>query len=288
MNTLVIDISSAAISAGVVRNSHKALPEIISCSKSMIHFEHKPSQDEMAKTFIFKVDESLSKLKKDISVEKIIISLGDELHDGSIKSNMIKLIEDKVCKHFGIKQGIDVEGFMQILSKVVHHSFPNTASILQVNMSGESTNFQFVHLGKLGSSIPIEFGLNTIIREVKQEFGLSTNSASSYLSLFSNGSLDATITHKIDDILLLSEEAFKGIWDKTEHFKIDSPYVVYLVAESPFEKVAQIMVEGILPNAVVHVLGVENKFIYEICKFPKGKPFDQKLAVLGAFSNLLI
>lgn len=161
------------------------------------------------------------------------------------------------------------QSFMEVFSKVAHRSFPHTPSVLLVDMDEDNTCFQFMHLGKLGSAVNIPFGMNSIIRNIENKFNLSPGAAHSHLSLFLDNSLDFKTTRGVDEVLTRAEREFRELWDKTEHFKVDSPHPIFLVVEPPFERVAKTLIGNIHPNTR-HALT------------------DHKRAVLEAFSNLSV
>ncbi len=274
---MVIDLSSSAVGVAVVKNSKTELPEIISSAQMSLVFEETPTESELAETLLGKVKVCLTRIKKNISVDKIVISHSGEITHQITHDHLIRYIEDEVCKYFGIKKGIHTLKFVDVLSKIVGQVFQNTPSVLLITMNGENTNLQFVHLGKHGQSLNIPFGLNNVKRMTGPN-----------LTLFVNDSLDAKTTRIINEAVSSSTKEFKDLWDKTEHFKIDSPYVVYLVSPTPFENIAKTLIESILPDTNITAFGVDNHFIKELIRLPRNEPVNHKLAILGAFSNLLV
>jgi hypothetical protein len=288
MNTLVVDINSGSVKVVLVHHKSKSLPEIFGSSKSNFYFEEKPESDVLAKSIITGLRNALGRVPKDSKIHNAFITAQNELGEGATRTEMTNRIEDEINKHFGISGEMSTGGFMHSFSKVLGQTFQNTPSSLLVNMGFESTDLSFMHFGKLGTNIRIEFGLANIARKIGKVLKIPLNLAYSNLRLFSNGLLDSKTMKKIDEVLIESEQEFKNLWDKTEHFKIDSPYSVYLVTESPFENISKVIIEGILLDSKINSLGVENKFTEEIVKFSKYEDTDQRIAILGAFSNLLV
>ncbi|MES2214114.1 MAG: hypothetical protein V4465_01860 [Patescibacteria group bacterium] len=200
------------------------------------------------------------------------------------KSSLIKRIENEIIKFFFVKEGVAIESFMAAYFKVFTHAFHDLHSALFVSMTSEITDVLFLKKGQSISTITLSFGTSGILDAIMAEMKAPYELAHSYLALYAENLLAGDVKDRIALIVEATALQLGAQWHGTKSVVDDSdqPYPVYVVGAYGFENVAKTMLERILPNHNVILVGKDNSFTEKIISLESNVRSDEKLTLLSA------
>lgn len=204
--------------------------------------------------------------------------------------NLLHKIEGKLLKVVGLKRGLAVQSFVYAFYKVVTNSFQNLHSALFINVAPEITDLLFLRHGYSALSVSLPIGPAVIARAVAKEFNLSPELANSYLSLYVSNCFNQETNQKIETVFNQVKNDWKNIWHSMGESIPEGrevPYSVFLVVPTGFEKVMKLILESLLSDRNVILVGETNAFTKELVKAAPEVLGDEKLLILSSFANLL-
>lgn len=204
--------------------------------------------------------------------------------------NLLKKIEALILKTVGIKRGVIIQSFMYAFYKVVSHSFQNLHSALLINVAPEITELLFIRHGYSALSVSLPIGPAILARSVAKDFGIPIELANSYLSLYVSNSFAEPTAKKIEGTLAKVKEEWKNLWHEMGEGipeGKDVPYSVFLIVPIGYERLMKMILENLLSDRNIILLGETNTFTKELVKAEPDLLRDEKILVLSSFSNLL-
>jgi hypothetical protein len=165
------------------------------------------------------------------------------------QKKLMKRIEDEIIRAFGIKEGMSIENFTVVFSKVLDHAFDNIDPALFVDMTGHMTDVLSLRRGNFHSHHSVPIGTMKL-----HEKELEWNSFWKCLSK------DHPEEFSAGNIFLVSEDYEKGL--------------------SSLRK--------LLPKARIIPFGTDNGFMQEMISLHPGAVPNERLAIILTFSNLFL
>jgi hypothetical protein len=162
---------------------------------------------------------------------------------------LLKRIEDEILRVFGIKEGVSVENFTVMFSRVMDHAFDNIDPALFVDMTGHTTDILALKKGAYHGHHTVPIG-TLKLKDRDLEWNKFWN------SLSETNAPDISRGH------------------------------VFLVADDYGLSLPSL--KKLLPNARIIPFHADNGFIDEMAMITGNKRSSEKLAIILAFSNLFL
>jgi hypothetical protein len=166
---------------------------------------------------------------------------------GATEAKLLKRIEDEVLRTFGLKEGIGVQSFSVVFSKVLEHAFEDLDPALFVDISGHTTDVLSMNKGKYEGYHSAPIG-----------------------------------TFKLKE----RELEWNTFWNNffEHHPEEFSNSNVFLVADD--YELSKPALELIIPHAHILPFDTDNEFIKEMIQKHSHQAQNERLIILATFTNL--
>ena len=245
---------------------------------------------EESKTFDSKITNvTLNGYESNMAVPQKTTDLEIQFMMYACQESLINKIETEITNLIGVRNGLILENFMFVFMKVFTKTFHNMHSVLLVNMSNEALDLLLVKDAYPLVSISLPFGPAYIARTIQKELGVSLEVAYSYIDLFTDGVLNLETSFKIDNILKKIKTEWSDTWIKvTSEIPKDKviPYKIFLISSAQNETIIKTLLSGAFNNHKVEQIEKNSELVKFIAKYTSRAKVDERISILGAYSNL--
>jgi hypothetical protein len=190
----------------------------------------------------------VSELKEKYAEEMELFGSDWRIYSATHKK-LLKRIEDEIIRVFGIKEGMSIENFTVLFSKVMHHAFDDIEPAMFVDMTGHMTDVLAANKKELQGHHSIPVGTHSLESKNLEWNAFWRELAKNHDREFSSG-----------NVFLIADNYDLGI---------DA-------------------LQKLLPEARIIPFGKDNGFVQEMATLAEKATPNERLAIILTFSNLFL